>query len=283
MKLAGCTILYLDYATLDETMRRFAKFGYRGVDIWADSPHLDPLFDRGDRQDTKKLAGDLGLEIVALALNGGPLARRYNFAHAHSWVREETTDYYLKCIDLAAELGCPLINLISGAMPFGVTKEQAWPWHIDCIGRVCEHAEQANVTVALHTAPPNVSRVLTYLDDAIQLREDLNSPAAKIMIDTASQYVTEPNFADAIRKVADHLCYFHLCDTKPDGTPGHEPLGTGVIDFQNIVSTLKEVGYNQWMTVQLDAFVTPIDPDAWMISSYDHIKTVMQECGVWEG
>ena len=284
MKLGACTILYLDYATLDETLRRFAKFGYKGADIWADSPHLDALADHGgDRAATKKLAADLGLQINALSVNGGPLLRRYNFAHVHEWVRRETLDYYFKCIDLAAEVGCPMINLISGAMVYPTTKQQAWQWHVDCVGQICQRAQKAGVTVALHTAPPGVSRVLTTLDDALLLHEQVNSQACKIMIDMASQYLTETNMCDSVRRVAEHLVYVHLCDTHPDGSPGHQPLGTGVINFPMLVRTLKEVGYDGYLTVQLDPNATPIDPDAWLSDSYDYIKQVMQECGVWEG
>ena len=66
MKLAACSIIYLDFATLDECMRRMAKMGYHGMDLWAYSPHLDPQVDRGDRQQIKSLAGDLGLELVGI-------------------------------------------------------------------------------------------------------------------------------------------------------------------------------------------------------------------------
>ena len=282
MKLAGCTILYLDYATLDETMRRFAKFGYQGVDLWAYSPHIDPLIDRGDRGDIKNLAGDLGLDLVALAVNGGPLARHLNFAHSLEWVRQETIDYYKKTVDLAAELGCSYINAISGVMVHGTTKKEAWPWTRDALRQVCEHAEGTGVTVALHTAPPAVSRVLTFVDDALQLLEEIDSPACKIVVDAASQFITETAMCDALRKVADHLVYLHLCDTTADGLPAHEPIGTGTIHWRLFVQTLKEIGYQGYLTVQLDANARAIDPDAWMVDSFNYMKDVMQECGVWE-
>ena len=71
LKLGLCTMIYLDYATLEDAIERTAKFGYQGIDIWADSPHLDPLSrDKGYRQEIKKQCRDRGLEIVALSVNG---------------------------------------------------------------------------------------------------------------------------------------------------------------------------------------------------------------------
>ena len=49
-----------------------------------------------------------------------------------------------------------------------------------------------------------------------------------------------------------------------------------------IVQTLKEIGYEGYLTVQLDANARAIDPDAWMVDSFNYMKDVMQECGVWE-
>ena len=55
LKLGLCTMIYLDYATLEDAIERTAKFGYQGIDIWADSPHLDPLSrDKGYRKEIKK-------------------------------------------------------------------------------------------------------------------------------------------------------------------------------------------------------------------------------------
>ena len=75
MKLSSCTMIYLDYTTLEEAIRRIAKTGFQGVDIWAYSPHLDVVCDRGDREEIGKLVEDQGLEITALSVVGGALAR----------------------------------------------------------------------------------------------------------------------------------------------------------------------------------------------------------------
>ena len=47
-------------------MRRFARFGNQGIDRWAFAPRVDPIIDRAGRGDSKRLATDLGLDLVAL-------------------------------------------------------------------------------------------------------------------------------------------------------------------------------------------------------------------------
>ena len=125
MKLASCTMIYLDYTTLEEAIRRIARTGFEGVDVWGDGPQLDVMIDRGDRSDLSKLVADVGLQWSALSVNGGVLARQYNFVYDKPWVRAQTVDYYKKCLDVCAEMGIPRINVISGHMMHDTTFEQA--------------------------------------------------------------------------------------------------------------------------------------------------------------
>jgi hypothetical protein len=50
MKLSSNTMIYLDYVTFEDAIRRIARTGFHGVDVWGDAPHLDVLVDGGDRQ-----------------------------------------------------------------------------------------------------------------------------------------------------------------------------------------------------------------------------------------
>jgi protein FrlC len=278
LKLGLCTMIYLDYATLEDAIERTAKFGYQAIDIWADSPHLDPLSrDIGYRQEIKKQCRDRGLEIVALSVNGGALARRYNFSYCKDWVRKETIDYYKKCVDLAAEIGCPAINMISGHMMAGTHFEQAWQWNREGMSEVAKHAEKCRVTLALHTLAPSESRVIVTLDDSLKMMNEINSKSCRLMIDTADQNITDPHLSDSVRKVAKHLVYVHISDNSGSGEGlVHNVPGKGTINWKMFIRVLKEVGYSGYLTAQLNCGV-PIDPDAWVWETYEYMSRLIQE------
>lgn len=280
MKLGFCTMGYLPYADLEESIRRIADIGYEAIDFWAYSPHLDPRhYDAEDRKRIRQLVDRLGLEIAGLSVQGGGLGMHLNFSHSSPKVRKDTVDYYLDCVDLAADVGAPLINLISGHMVYGTALDQAWRWNRECIEQVVERAEKKDVLVAIHTLTPPESEVIVTLDDALRMMKEVGSDKLKVMIDTADQNVTEPNLTDAVRKVGKDLAYVHLNDNHGEGRGDiHLPPGRGDINWRKFVKTLKEIGYDGNMTVQVNVGY-PIDIDAWAEESLDYMRKVLEEVG----
>ncbi len=282
MKLASCTMIYLDYVTFEEAIRRIAKTGFRGVDVWGDSPHLDILADHGDRKSFCKLVGDLGVQWAALSVNGGALARQYNFSYSKKWVRDQTLDYYKKCLDVCAEMAIPRVNLISGHMMSDTTYEQAWAWNRDGFAAIADYAAPLKVTPCLHTLTPSESRVVVTLDDTLKMMQQLDKPNVRLMIDTADQNITDANMSDSVRKVAKHLDYAHFSDNDGVGLGlTHKLPGQGTVNWKRLITELRDNGYRGWLTAQLYA-PGPIDPDAWQEECFNYMKAVMVECNAWE-
>jgi fructoselysine 3-epimerase len=283
MKLASCTMIYLDYVTLEEAIRRIAKTGFQGVDVWGDSPHLDVLVDRGDHKELGALVRDLGLEWAALSINGGALARPYNFSYSKAWVRAQTLDYYKKCIDVCTEMGIPRLNVISGHMMSDTTYEQAWAWNREGFTAIADYAAPRKVTPCLHTLTPSESRVMVTLDDVLQMHKDIGRPNVRIQIDTADQNITDPNMSESVRKVATLLDYVHFSDNDGVGVGlTHNRPGHGTVSWKRFITELRDNGYKGWLTAQLYSG-GPIDPDAWQEECVAYMKAVMSQCDVWEG
>ena len=60
-------MVYLDYTTVEEAVKRIAAVGYETIDFWAYSPHfgLDIYSTKEQRETIKKLVTDNGLKTVA--------------------------------------------------------------------------------------------------------------------------------------------------------------------------------------------------------------------------
>ena len=282
MKLGFCTMGYLDHATLEEAVRRIGRAGYEVVDFWAYSPHLGPDLYPGvkERQAVRRLVQDCGLQTAALSVNGGGLALHLNFSHSVAAVREATLRYYLDCVVLARDIGCPMINMISGHMVYGTSREQAWEWNRQGMEQVARRAKEEGVIVALHTLTPAESRVMVTLDDALAMVREIGLPNAKVMIDTADQNITDPNLSDAVRKAGRSLAYVHCNDNSGVGQGDvHLPPGRGSVDWRAFFRVLKEVGYDGAVTAQVHTG-HPVDIDAWLYESKEYLEAVMRKEGV---
>ncbi len=282
MKLGFCTMGFLDYTTLEEAVRRIGRAGYEAIDFWAYSPHLGPDLYPGkkERQAVRRLVEDCGLQTVALSVNGGGLALHLNFSHSVTAVREATLRYYEECIVLARDIGCPMVNMISGHMVYGTSREQAWEWNRDAMTAVARRAKEEGIQMVLHTLTPAESRVVVTLDDALAMMRQIGAPNLKVMIDTADQNITDPNLSDAVRKAGKDLAYVHCNDNSGFGQGDvHLPPGRGSVDWRAFFRALKEIGYDGTATAQVHTG-HPVDMDAWMYETRDFLAGVMRETGV---
>ena len=282
MKLGFCTMGYLDYTTVEEAVKRIARTGYDVIDFWAYSPHLGPdLYStRQQRAAVKKLVADNGLETAALSVNGGGLALHINFSHCIEQIRKTSVEYYKQCVELAVDIDCPRINMISGHMVYGTCREQAWQWNRQCMTEIAEYAGAKNIQVVLHTLTPCESRVMVTLDDALQMMREINLPNLKVMIDTADQNITDQNISDSIRKAGKDLVYFHANDNSGYGQgDAHLPPGRGAVDWKQVMLSLKEIGYQGDMTVQVHVG-HPVDIDAWCRESYEYLVKIKKDVGL---
>jgi len=283
MKLSFCTMGYLEYTTCEEAVRRIAKMGYDGIDFWAYAPHLDPyLYDKEERKQIRKLVEEVGLEISGLSVNAGTFGLHLNFSHSNPKIRQSTVQYYKKVLELAEDVGAPLINILSGGHKvYGTTLEQAWEWNKECIKEVLEEAEKRNTILALHTMTPGETEVMRTLDDCLRMIHEIGSERLKLILETSDQNATDPDLYSAVKKAAPHLAYVHINDNFGDWRGDIDlPPGRGNINWKMFIRALREIGYNGYLLVQVHNIGTRIDIDGWALDSLEFMRKLLAENNV---
>ena len=276
IKLSCCTLAYIVSTPLDEAVRRIAETGYKGLDIYTGAPHLYPPHYSGEeRRAVKNLIEKLDLELTGFAVTGGVLGLQMNLSHPKKKVRDETLRYYKDNIELAAELGCPLINVLTGHVLYGTSREAGRKWTMDSFQDLVALAEEKNVILGLHPQYIGDSPLMLTIDDALDMVKELDSKVAKIIFDTAQQNITFPNFADDLRKAARHLAYIHAADN--DGIHWtHLALGKGTVNWEGLVRTLKTIGFEGYLCVQTWSS-SAIDADSMIRESKEYIEGVLKK------
>ena len=279
IKLSACTLGYNRQTTVEEAVRRIAKAGYEGVDLYTGAPHEWPQDYTGSERDAlKKLIADRGLKLTGFAVAGGGLGLQYNFSSPRESIRKGTVQYYVDNIHLAAELGCPLMNVLTGHVIYGTTKEQARKWTMDALQDLTAEAEKTKFILGLHPQYIAESPLMITVDDALEMIKELNSSCVKIIYDTAQQNISYRNFMDDIRKAGRHLCYVHGADN--DGVRWtHEALGKGTVDWEGIVRALVEINFSGYICTQSWSEL-PNDVDSVMLESREYMEKVFKKVGV---
>lgn len=269
---------YVRSAPLEEAVSRIAKFGYEGVDLYTGAPHLLPEdYGKDERAKVSELIRGLGLKLTGFAVGGGGLALQLNFSSHRESLRESTLKYYRDNVELAGEMGCPGINVLTGNVAHGTTRKEAMKWTMESLQDLTAVAEKEKVILGLHPQYIAESPLMTMVDDAIDMIAELKSKYVKIIFDTAQQNISNRNFEDDLRKCGQHLFYVHAADN--DGvTWTHDACGKGTVNWRGMVRVLKEIGFGGYICVQAWSPL-PNDVDSVMIDSKSYLENVISELG----
>ena len=112
------------------------------------------------------------------------------------------------------------------------------------------------------------SNTIIFLDDLVELLDDLGSAHVKTMIDTVTPMVHKEVFGDYFEKLGEKMDYIHFIDS--DGvSPTHMPVGSGIIPMEALMAVLKKYGYDGWLSSELVSYAS--EPE---LSAAREIKSI---------
>jgi sugar phosphate isomerase/epimerase len=250
MKFAICNEIYQGWK-LEDTLAHAARLGYSGVEI-APFTLANSVNDISavERQRIRELAARNEIAIVGLHwLLVKPEGLYLN--HTDAGIRERTAKYFVDLVDCCADFGGTIMVVGSpkqrNILP-GVTREQAWDWTAATFRDSVRRAEDRAVTICFEPLAPAETNFINTAAEAIQFTQQFNSPRFKIIIDVKAMCSESKPIPKIIRESWPHFAHFHANDKNLKGP------GFGDVDFKPIAATLKEVGYNGFVSVEVFKF-----------------------------
>lgn len=179
-----------------------------------------------------------------------------NIASSEKKIREAGLNQLKWAIDMCSELNAEVLcgpfhstnSLFTGKPP---TKDER-KWSIEMLKKAADYASKTNLTLT----PEALNRFECYLyntmEDLTSLVEQVDAPNLGAMYDTHHANIEEKSQSNAIKHIAPHLMHVHISENDR-GTPG-----SGQVNWNEVFSTLKEIRYDGWLTIE--AF-SRLDPD----------------------
>lgn len=185
-----------------------------------------------------------GLECTVCAI----LPRQLNPISPRTETRQHAIQHLIRCVETAAAMGAKLIGgpLFApiGYLPRHRPSRNEWTWAIEAF-RALEGALDANdVTLAIEPVNRSETFFLRTAGEARSLCESIANPRIGITIDTFHANIEERSIPQAVRSLGSHLKHIHASEND------RGLLGTGHVPFGEIVSALRDIGYEGYLMIE---------------------------------
>lgn len=226
-------------------LEQLKKMGYDGVEIPVFDLNVDKYAAWGRR------LTDLGLLCTGVTVRtaaDNPISPDPKIRAAGVAKNKQTLDC---CQAAGAEaLIGPYHSALGEFTGAGPTQDE-WRWGVDSMRETAEHAGKVGVLLGVEYLNRFETYLLNCAVDAVRFIKDVNHPSCRTMYDTFHANIEEKSPAEAIRTVAPYAVQCHISENDRS-TPGR-----GNVPWKQTFDTLKEVGYDGWMTVEAFGLALP--------------------------
>lgn len=247
MKIGMNMLLWTNHVTKEHfgIVDTLKNTGYDGIELFlgeGNVPHYSKLGNHFSNI-------DIGVTCVT------SLAPEENIASSDITYRKAGLDRLKWSIDVGAAVNAEVIcgpfhSSFAHFTRLPPTQEER-QWSVETLQKAAEYAASANIILA----PEALNRFECYLYNTIAdlstLVTDVNHPNLGAMYDTHHGNIEEKSQKDALKTIAPHLKHVHISENDR-GTPG-----SGSIHWTEVFSTLKEIKYDGWLTIEAFNTIIP--------------------------
>lgn len=229
---------------LDYGLDKIQELGYEGVELWGKGNHFTP-FDGCEQ--FLKIAKDIrnrGLEIYAISAH-------LDFVSPESDRRECETKKFFGIIEAAVTMGVKVVHTASGGVHQSLSYQEQEDNFLVCMEVLGKAALKNDVVIGLEAEPEKWLSTPAQLIDLIENK--LPDRAFKVVVDLGHAFGVSETPRTYLEKLAQHLVTVHVDDVRESDFP-HEHLipGEGDVDYLDVFRTLREIGYDGWLSMELN-------------------------------
>lgn len=240
--------------SLADSINILSEIGYSGVEILCDIPHAYPKTQSDSEvSEIKQLLSKLKISISNL--NAFTLFA-IGDTHHPSWIEKDPCyrklriEHTLDCIKLAHKLGVGNISTEPGGpvMNYGLTESELLKIFVDGIHQILETAEKENVTVLVEPEP---GLIIENSEQFVRFIKNFDSKSIGLNLDIGHFFCVGEDPSQVIYRLSEYVRHVHLEDICADRTHNHLILGEGAINIDSALKSLKDIGYDGFVTVEL--------------------------------
>lgn len=292
LKIAGHTMGTPEY-TVCEAIQLMKKIGADGIEIVVQDGYHSGIPCDCDLEMLKKIkecAEETGICIIALT----PYNSYFNSLNEEK--RQEEISAIRKVIDYCEFFGASYVRIYGGNLAAGDTYklDERWNLLVQSLREMGDYAKEKGITLVVEN---HFNTMAVSAKNSADLMEAVDHPAVAVLYDQANLTFTEnEDYLTAIAIQQKYVAYMHVKDlvfvegksfvssnvARPDEDERNvrtKIVGEGVVPWPQIISKVKELGYDGWLSLEYERRWHPDDiPDAsvGMKKSLEYLKSIME-------
>jgi sugar phosphate isomerase/epimerase len=171
-----------------------------------------------------------------------------SWIEADPGLRSKRVSYTLDCLDLAHELGARCISTEPGGPLEGLSRDRGLEMFREGLMAVEHRAKEKGIRVLIEPEP---GLLIENSAQFLELFAGLDPEVFGLNFDIGHFFCVGENVSDLIRQMRPFIHHFHLEDIAATREHKHLMLGDGAIDIEEVLATIKEIGYFGFVTVEL--------------------------------
>ena len=195
-----------------------------------------------------------------------------DFTIPDATLRKKEVEHEIKAIEMSAALGAKYCRVLSGQRRKDITREEGMGYVVESINACIPVAEKLGITLIIENhykddfwTEPEFAQMM---DVFVDLVSRINSPSFGVNFDPSNAIAAGEEPLELLEKVKHRVLTMHASDrylasgTIEDlrkaegGSAGyvsffkHGVIGKGLNDYDAIFKTLKDVGFDSWISIE---------------------------------
>jgi len=242
-------------------IQKTSQLGYHGVELAIARPEEVRV------PEVKELIKKYNLELPVISTGRVFAEEKICFTHSDERIHRRAVERVKEIVELAANFGANVnIGRVRGGMPKNEDKTKAKERFLYAIRECADFAKKFGTEILLEPVNRYETNFINSVEEAIIILDEINRENVKIMPDIYHMNIEDASIVSSLEKARNKISYIHFADSN------RLAPGQGHIDFKSIVNTLKKIGYDGFVTVEI---LAQPDPDTAAKMAIDYLRRII--------
>ncbi|SEW29981.1 L-ribulose-5-phosphate 4-epimerase [Austwickia chelonae] len=231
----------------DDLFDQVARGGFAFIDLSVDESTERAArlnWTTAERVAVRQAAARAGIALGGLCLS---LHRKVAPGSSDPAVREEARTVLFQGIDLAADLGIPVVQVAGYYNYYEKAHPRAREFYVDCLRKGAEHAARRGILLGIENVD---GHDVDSVSEALAVVEQIDSPWLQLYPDVGNIAEQGLPMEAELARGEGRMLAIHVKDVRR-GEPRRVPMGGGIVDWDVAFAELARQGWSGRMMIEM--------------------------------